>query len=171
MLLCMGPQAFNASCLIRKGPSRGSRKIAFAAQWCGWLVRPLHGKCRGFLFCACAATLLATACSRPADSSRTITIEHEISPAPARTGPAGVTFRLIDAAGRPIAGAQVAVEADMAHAGMSPVFDNAREIEPGRYQAHLRFEMAGDWVILLHVTLPGGKKLERQIDVPGVQPN
>jgi hypothetical protein len=82
-----------------------------------------------------------------------------------------VTFRLIDAAGRPIAGAQVAVEADMAHAGMSPVFDNAREIEPGRYQAHLRFEMAGDWVILLHVTLPGGQKLERQFDVRGVQPN
>jgi len=59
----------------------------------------------------------------------------------------------------------------MAHAGMAPVFDNAREIEPGRYQAHLRFEMAGDWVILLHVTLPGGQKLERQIDVQGVQPN
>ena len=44
-------------------------------------------------------------------------------------------------------------------------------IEPGRYQAHLRFEMAGDWVILLHVTLPGGEKLERLIDVRGVRPN
>ena len=58
----------------------------------------------------------------------------------------------------------------MSHAGMSPVFDDAREIEPGRYQAHLRFEMAGDWVILLHVTLPGGQKLERQIDVPAFDP-
>ncbi len=171
MLLRMGPQAFNASCLIGKGPSTGSSKIAFASQWSGWLVRPLPRKCRGFLLCACAATLLATACSRPADSSRTITIEHEISPAPVRTGPAVVSFRLIDAAGHPIAGAQVAVEADMAHAGMSPVFDNAREIEPGLYQAHLRFEMAGDWVILLHVTLPGGQKLERQINVPAVRPN
>ena len=101
VLLRMGPQAFNASCLIRKGQSTGSRKIAFASQWSGWLVRPLHGKCRGFLLCACAATLLATACSRPADSSRTITIEHEISPEPARIGPAVVTFRLIDAAGQP----------------------------------------------------------------------
>jgi len=82
-----------------------------------------------------------------------------------------VTFRLFDSASHPVAGAQVAVEADMSHAGMSPVFGDAREIEPGRYQAHLRFEMAGDWVILLHVTLPGGQKLERQIDVQGVQPN
>jgi hypothetical protein len=31
--------------------------------------------------------------------------------------------------------------------------------------------MAGDWVILLHVTLPDGKKLERQFDVRGVRPN
>jgi hypothetical protein len=54
---------------------------------------------------------------------------------------------------------------------MSPVFGDAREIEPGRYQARLRFEMAGDWVILLHVILPGGQKLERQFDVPDVRPN
>jgi hypothetical protein len=31
--------------------------------------------------------------------------------------------------------------------------------------------MAGDWVVLLHIALPGGKKLERQIDVKGVRPN
>jgi hypothetical protein len=54
---------------------------------------------------------------------------------------------------------------------MAPVFAEAREIEPGRYQAHLRFEMAGDWVILLHVTLLGGQKLERQFDVRDVRPN
>ena len=46
---------------------------------------------------------------------------------------------------------------------MAPVFAEAREIEPGRYQAHLTFAMAGDWVILLHIMLPGGQKLERQI--------
>ena len=59
----------------------------------------------------------------------------------------------------------------MSHAGMSPVFADAKEVDAGRYQAHLEFAMAGDWVILLHVTLPGGKKLERQIDVRGVRPN
>ena len=171
MLLCMEPQAVNASCLIREGQSKGSRKIVSVVLRSGRLVRPLRKKCWKLLLCSCTAILLATACSRPADSSLTITIEHELSPEPARIGPTVVTFRLIDAAGDAIPGAQVAVEADMAHAGMSPVFDDAREIEPGRYQAHLRFEMAGDWVILLHVTLPGGQKLDRQIDVRGVRPN
>ena len=35
----------------------------------------------------------------------------------------------------------------------------------------VEFQMTGDWVILLHVTLPDGKKLKRQIDVRGVRPN
>jgi len=63
------------------------------------------------------------------------------------------------------------LEGDMSHAGMAPVFGEAKEIAPGRYQASLTLEMPGDWVILLHVTMPGGQKLERQIDVKGVRPN
>jgi hypothetical protein len=110
-------------------------------------------------------------CSTPVESPAFIAVEHEISPEPARVGPATVTFRLSDAAGTPISGARVAIEADMSHAGMSPRFAEAKEGDPGRYQARLEFQMAGDWVILLHVTLPGGKKLERQIDVRGVRPN
>ena len=59
----------------------------------------------------------------------------------------------------------------MSHPGMSPLFSEAKETESGRYEAPLQFQMAGDWVILLHVTLPGGNKLLRQIDVRGVRPN
>jgi YtkA-like len=81
-----------------------------------------------------------------------------------------VTLRFADSAAKPITGAHIAIEADMSHPGMRPLFAEAKETEPGRYQAHLEFPMAGDWVILLHVTLPGGKKLERQIDVRGVRP-
>jgi hypothetical protein len=29
--------------------------------------------------------------------------------------------------------------------------------------------MAGDWFILVKATLPDGRKLERQVDVPGVK--
>jgi len=116
-----------------------------------------------------------TGCSRPAKSPPVVEIEHAISPQPARVGAATVTLKLADATGKPIIGAHIAVEADMSHAGMSPLCAEAKEAEPGRYQAHLHFQMAGDWVILLHVTLPDGKKLERQIHVrgvrPGVQPN
>jgi hypothetical protein len=119
----------------------------------------------------CAVTLLIASCSRSVESSAFVTIQHEISPEPARVGPAMVTFKLADGTAKPITGAHVAIEADMSHPGMRPRFADAREIEPGRYHAHLEFPMAGDWVILLHVTLPDGKKLERQIDVTGVRPN
>jgi hypothetical protein len=54
---------------------------------------------------------------------------------------------------------------------MRPGFAEAKEAEAGRYQAPLEFQMAGEWVILLQVTPPDGKKLERQIDVRGVRPN
>ncbi len=59
----------------------------------------------------------------------------------------------------------------MSHAGMAPVFEDALETGPGQYQAHLNFAMAGDWVILLHLRLAGGQKLERQFHVSGVRPN
>jgi hypothetical protein len=110
-------------------------------------------------------------CSRPVASTVLAAIAHEISPAPARVGPATVALKLADATGSPITGAHIALEADMTHAGMTPVLAEAEEAESGRYVAHLEFPMAGDWVILLHVTLPDGKKLERQIDVRGVRPN
>ena len=78
---------------------------------------------------------------------------------------------LADPAAKPISGARITLEADMAHAGMAPVFEEASETEPGQYQARLKFAMAGDWVILLHVRLPGGQSLERQFNVGSVRPN
>jgi hypothetical protein len=120
---------------------------------------------------ACTATLLIASCSRPVGSSSFVAIEHEISPEPARVGPATITLKLANSAAKPITGAHVAIEGDMSHPGMSPRFAEAKETDPGRYEARLEFPMAGDWVILLHVTLSDGKKLERQFDVRGVRPN
>jgi len=142
----MGPPASYASRLIPKG----------------W---------REFLLLTLAATWVLTGCCRPPDSTSAVTMVHEISPQPARIGPIVLTFRLADSAAKAVTGAHIALEAEMSHAGMSPVFGEAKEIEPGQYQAHLMFEMAGDWTILLHVILPGGQKLERQIEVRGVRPN
>jgi hypothetical protein len=142
----MGPQALDASRLI----SLGWRKLLVLAFTAAWFL---------------------TGCSRPSDLASAVAIEHEFSPEPPRIGPVVVTLRLADSAAKAITGAHITVEADMSHAGMSPIFGEAREIEPGRYQANLTFEMAGDWVILLHVVLPGREKLERQIDMKGVRPN
>ncbi len=82
-----------------------------------------------------------------------------------------MTLAISEPGGQPLTGAKVGLEGDMSHAGMSPEFGDAREIGPGRYQGMLHFTMAGDWVILLHVTLPAGQTLERQIDIKGVATN
>lgn len=115
--------------------------------------------------------MLISGCSRVVEPASFVAVEHEVLPEPVRVGAATVRFRLSDAAGKPVPSAQVVVEADMSHPGMEPRFATATELEPGRYQAHLEFPMAGDWVILLHITLPGGKKVERQFEVRGVRPN
>jgi len=57
------------------------------------------------------------------------------------------------------------LEANMSHAGMVPVFADAREEEPGRYQSTMDLSMAGDWFILVHVTLPDGRRLDRQFEM------
>jgi hypothetical protein len=59
----------------------------------------------------------------------------------------------------------------MSHPGMSPVFATAAETAPGTYTAQIDFNMAGDWVVLSHILLPDGRKIERQIDVNGVESN
>jgi len=57
----------------------------------------------------------------------------------------------------------------MTHAGMAPVFGDAKETAPGHYQGQLTLNMGGDWVVLAHITLANGKRVEKQIDVSGVQ--
>jgi hypothetical protein len=82
-----------------------------------------------------------------------------------------IAVKLHDAARGSVSGAGVSLEADMSHPGMAPVFDDAKEIAPGQYQGVLEFAMPGDWMVLIHVTLPDGRRLERQVSVPGVGAN
>jgi hypothetical protein len=117
------------------------------------------------------AALAGAGCSRRGDASPVVTVEHAISPEPPKVGPATVILKLADTAARPVPGARITVEAEMSHAGMAPVFEEASETGPGEYRAHLKFAMVGDWVILLHIRLPGGQTLERQFNVDSVHPN
>ena len=57
----------------------------------------------------------------------------------------------------------------MTHPGMAPVFGRATEGAAGYYSGRLDLPMGGDWVILMHVTLAGGQRVERQIDLKGVR--
>jgi hypothetical protein len=62
------------------------------------------------------------------------------------------------------------LEGNMSHAGMVPVFSEAKEIEPGRYLTTLELSMAGDWHVLVTVTLPDKHKFERQFEIKEVAP-
>ncbi len=110
-------------------------------------------------------------CSKSSGRSSSIFVDHDISPQPTRVGPATITLRLTDFARKPVTGAHIAIEGDMSHPGMSPAFGQAEELEVGRYQGQIAFAMAGDWVLLFHITLPDGRALDRQVSVPAVRAN
>ena len=110
------------------------------------------------------------ACQRGSSSDISdIGLDLTISPDPPAVGPATIKLNLTNADGEPITGASIELEGNMSHAGMVPVFSQATELEAGLYEAPLQFTMGGDWFILVKVNLPDGRKMERQIDVPGVE--
>ena len=97
-------------------------------------------------------------------------VGHEVLPQPPRVGQVAIRLRVTDASLSPLRGAQIKLEGNMSHAGMSPVFANTQEVAPGEYRANMELSMAGDWIILVHLTLPDGSKLERQFEIKGVAP-
>jgi YtkA-like len=126
---------------------------------------------RNFLWVTGFFILLITLSACQRGSSKDIPeigIELTVSPNPPSVGAATVSLALSDVDGRPIEGATVELEGNMSHAGMAPVFAQAGEVEPGHYEAPFQFTMGGDWFILVKATLPDGRRLERQMNLPGV---
>ena len=103
-------------------------------------------------------------------SSPEVFVAHEVLPQPPRVGHVVIALRVTSASRKPVVGAQVRLEGNMSHAGMSPVFADTLEVVPGEYRANMELSMAGDWTILVHLTLPDGVKLERQFEIKGVAP-
>jgi hypothetical protein len=120
---------------------------------------------------AVIVALFLSGCGRSAEPPVALTVKHQISPMPPRVGPAAIALGLTGPGGEPITGARIEVDCNMSHPGMGPVIADAREIEPGRYVAPLSFSMGGDWIVLLHITLADGRRVERQFDVKGVSPS
>jgi YtkA-like len=130
---------------------------------------PLRYKVLSLFLCA-VLPVVVVACRR-SSAGPEISIRHQIAPQPVRVGPATISFQVADATGKPVSSTAVEVEADMAHPGMAPLFGKAEEISPGNYRADIRFNMPGDWVVLLRIKLPGGETVERLINVRGIQSN
>jgi hypothetical protein len=112
------------------------------------------------------------ACSPPGSDrgAPEVSVSCRIEPHPPQTGPVRAELVLADLDGAAIAGARIALEANMHHAGMVPVFVEASELADGRYEAAFEFTMGGDWFLLVDAALADGRTLQRRIDVPGVRP-
>lgn len=97
-------------------------------------------------------------------------LEHEISPYPVRVGQVMITLKLTEGSKGPVTGAVVKLEGNMSHAGMAPVFAEAKETEPGSYRSTLDLSMAGDWYVHVQVTLRDNRIFGRQFEIKGVTP-
>jgi hypothetical protein len=108
-------------------------------------------------------------CNRGASTSSNVALSWVITPERRRVGRNEITLNLRDASSKPLTGARIRLEADMAHAGMAPVFEEAKETAPGKYEGALDLNMPGDWVVVVDLTMADGGKLEREITLDGVE--
>ncbi|MEM8530580.1 MAG: FixH family protein [Chloroflexota bacterium] len=117
-----------------------------------------------------AFLLFLVACSRNTGGQdlTDVNIDLSINPNPPSMGASVITVTLEDLSNAPIEGATVELEGNMNHAGMAPVFSEANETAPGRYEADLDFTMGGDWFMIVRAQLSDGRTLERQIDIGNV---
>jgi hypothetical protein len=113
-----------------------------------------------------ALLLLLVGCGRVQQANPTTSDSYVVTlaadPAPPVVGDAAVSVTLRDAAGQPVDNAQLAIEANMSHAGMTPVMANSAAGKDGVYRVPLTWTMAGDWVVDVKFTLPDGQKITRR---------
>jgi len=114
---------------------------------------------------------LVAGCSpgRSDNEAKDVKVEFKIEPDPPKVGSAEVTLLLTANGEKPVKGATLKLEGNMNHAGMKPVFGDAKEVEAGKYEATLELTMGGDWYVEVTGTLADGRKLKRKFNVDGVK--
>jgi hypothetical protein len=116
-----------------------------------------------------ALLLLLAGCGRAQQANPATPDSYAVTltadPAPPVVGDGVVIVTLRDAAGQPVDNAQLAIEANMSHAGMTPVMANSAAGKDGVYRVPLTWTMAGDWVVDVKFTLPDGQKIIRRFPV------
>src|SRR5688572_9426419 len=85
-------------------------------------------KLLAFLGLALCSNILHSGCRKTSETPPDIVFESKVTPDPPKKGPATVTLKLADSAGKPIVGARVNLEGNMSHPGMRPVFGEASEV-------------------------------------------
>ena len=114
--------------------------------------------------------LLALGCHKSIQTPA-ITFSHNVIPNPPAAGAVTIELELTDKNGLPVSGARVELEGNMSHPGMSPVSATTTEIAPGKYRGTMQLAMAGDWIVLVNVTLSDGERLQHSFELNGVRSN
>jgi|WetSurMetagenome_2_1015567.scaffolds.fasta_scaffold71528_3 hypothetical protein len=116
-----------------------------------------------------ALLLLLAGCGRVQQANPVTQDSYAVTlaadPAPPVVGDGAVSVTLRDAAGQPVDNAQLAIEANMSHAGMTPVMADGTAGKAGIYRVPLTWTMAGDWYVDVKFTLPDGQKITRRFPV------
>jgi YtkA-like len=125
---------------------------------------------RNWLIALCLCILVVQGCRRASETPPELKLTQEVSPQPPRVGQVRVTLGLTDSSGKPITRAGLSIEGYMSHPGMKPIAASVVESEPGRYLSVIDLDMAGDWVFIVHIQLPGQVSIDRQFEIKGVLP-
>ena len=92
-----------------------------------------------------------------AASSSTLAVTAAIAPDPPKARqPNMLTLTVMDADGKPLAGASVKAAVAMTSMDMGTTHPAFQEVGAGRYQAAVSFAMPGPWRVRVTVTPPGG---------------
>jgi hypothetical protein len=131
---------------------------------------PLLSRILSPLFVLAVLCLAGCTGGKSGDSAEDVNVKFKIQPEPPEVDdPARVTLNLADKDGKPVKEAKLKLEGNMNHAGMKPVFADAKEVAPGKYEATLQLTMGGDWYVEVTGSLSDGRKLKRKFDVKGVK--
>ena len=117
-----------------------------------------------------AAAVATVACGGTREAAPPVAVAWTLQPQPPVVGPATLEVTLRDPANAPIDRAGVQLVGHMTHPGMAPVTATALPRGGGRYAAGFSFTMRGDWVLVVSIQLPDGRRVDRRIDVSNVQP-
>lgn len=113
--------------------------------------------------------LVTAGCRPPEDTHQDISLNWEIEPDPPVVGNATLHISLTDSTEQQLTGADITLEGNMSHPGMTPFYAETEEKEPGSYSAEVEFTMGGDWFFLVESTLPDSQTIQHRIYVPGVR--